>query len=252
MRIPFVKMHGLGNDFVVLDGRAELLPAITAPVARRLAERHEGIGCDQLIVLEPSRTDEAELRMRNFNADGGEVGSCGNASRAVALLVGQAARVETGGGIIAVLPGELAVATFSPALDRHGNSVRGVLACERLSQDLDLHFTHTARVARSTVRASYPIDQSPSLVRRNAEAEAVLADHGKAARGFPDVRANTVPAFALGDYEWILAFEADQLDRIVDLMRHLRATEARRHVREEVPFYTGPRVELGALVAALP
>jgi chlorite dismutase len=61
-----------------------------------------------------------------------------------------------------------------------------------------------------------------------------------------------VPAFALGDYEWILAFEADDLHRIVDLMRDLRATGARRHVREEVPFYTGPRVALGDLVAALP
>ncbi|HVL85589.1 MAG TPA: hydrogen peroxide-dependent heme synthase [Pseudonocardia sp.] len=84
------------------------------------------------------------------------------------------------------------------------------------------------------------------------ERRAMLADHGKAARGFPDVRANTVPSFALGDYEWILAFEADELHRIVDLMRHLRATEARRHVREEVPFYTGPRVEVADLVAALP
>jgi hydrogen peroxide-dependent heme synthase len=84
------------------------------------------------------------------------------------------------------------------------------------------------------------------------ERRQMLADHGKAARGYPDVRANTVPAFALGDYEWILAFEADQLDRIVDLMRHLRATEARRHVREEVPFYTGPRVAPADLVATLP
>ncbi|MGH3615169.1 MAG: chlorite dismutase family protein, partial [Pseudonocardia sp.] len=84
------------------------------------------------------------------------------------------------------------------------------------------------------------------------ERRTMLADHGKAARGFPDVRANTVPAFALGDYEWILAFEADELHRIVDLMRHLRATEARRHVREEVPFYTGPRVQIGDLVATLP
>jgi len=84
------------------------------------------------------------------------------------------------------------------------------------------------------------------------ERRTMLADHGKAARGFPDVRANTVPAFALGDYEWILAFEADELHRIVDLMRHLRATEARRHVREEVPFYTGPRVQIGELVATLP
>jgi peroxiredoxin len=84
------------------------------------------------------------------------------------------------------------------------------------------------------------------------ERRQMLADHGKEARGYPDVRANTVPAFALGDYEWILAFEADQLDRIVDLMRHLRATEARRHVREEVPFYTGPRVAPADLVATLP
>jgi len=80
----------------------------------------------------------------------------------------------------------------------------------------------------------------------------MLADHGKAARSYPDVRANTVSSFALGDYEWILAFEADELHRIVDLMRDLRATEARRHVREEIPFFTGPRVQVGDLVATLP
>jgi hydrogen peroxide-dependent heme synthase len=84
------------------------------------------------------------------------------------------------------------------------------------------------------------------------ERRQMLADHGIAARGYPDVRANTVPSFALGDYEWILAFEADELHRIVDLMRDLRATDARRHVREEVPFFTGPRVPLAELVAALP
>jgi chlorite dismutase len=80
----------------------------------------------------------------------------------------------------------------------------------------------------------------------------MLVEHGKAARGYPDVRANTVASFALGDYEWILAFEADELHRILDLMRDLRATEARRHVREEVPFYTGPRVRLADLVQRLP
>ncbi len=76
------------------------------------------------------------------------------------------------------------------------------------------------------------------------ERRAMLVEHGKAARDYADVRANTLAAFALGDYEWILAFEADELHRIVDLMRELRATEARRHVREEIPFYTGPRVTL--------
>ena len=80
----------------------------------------------------------------------------------------------------------------------------------------------------------------------------LLAEHGKAARDYPDVRANTVAAFALGDYEWLLAFEADELHRIVDLMRALRATGARRHVREEVPFFTGPRVPVADLVATLP
>jgi hydrogen peroxide-dependent heme synthase len=84
------------------------------------------------------------------------------------------------------------------------------------------------------------------------ERRALLAEHGRLARGFPDVRANTVPSFALGDYEWILAFEGDELHRIVDLMRHLRGSEARRHVREEVPFYTGALVPVADLLARLP
>ena len=79
----------------------------------------------------------------------------------------------------------------------------------------------------------------------------MLVEHGQMARGYPDVRANTVASFALGDYEWVLAFEADELHRIVDLMRDLRASEARRHVREEVPFYTGTRVSVEDLVANL-
>jgi hydrogen peroxide-dependent heme synthase len=79
----------------------------------------------------------------------------------------------------------------------------------------------------------------------------MLAEHGKMARTFPDVRANTVASFALGDYEWMLAFEADELHRIVDLMRELRASTARRHVREEVPFYTGVRKPVAELVADL-
>jgi peroxiredoxin len=84
------------------------------------------------------------------------------------------------------------------------------------------------------------------------ERRAMLAEHGKMARGYPDVRANTVSSFALGDYEWMLAFEADELHRIVDLMRHLRGSRARLHVREEVPFYTGRRREIGELIASLP
>ena len=84
------------------------------------------------------------------------------------------------------------------------------------------------------------------------ERRAMLTEHGQMARDYPDVRANTVSSFALGDYEWILAFEADELPRILDLMRHLRASGARRHVREEVPFFTGRRRPVGDIVAALP
>ena len=86
----------------------------------------------------------------------------------------------------------------------------------------------------------------------DSERRAMLSEHGQMARDFADVRANTVASFALGDYEWMLAFEADELHRIVDLMRHLRGSSARRHVREEVPFYTGRRRSVAELVEALP
>jgi chlorite dismutase len=86
----------------------------------------------------------------------------------------------------------------------------------------------------------------------DAERRRLLAEHGQMAREYPDVRANTVSSFALGDYEWILAFEADDLSRIVDLMRHLRGSETRRHVRLEVPFYTGARTPVADLLARLP
>lgn len=102
--IPFTKMHGLGNDFVVLDARAEPLPPMTAKVARALADRRTGIGCDQLVLLEPDA--EHAFRMRIFNSDGGEVEACGNASRAVALLHGAPVTIATGGGPITLEPTE--------------------------------------------------------------------------------------------------------------------------------------------------
>ena len=102
MRVPFVKMHGLGNDFVVLDARADALPPVGSAMAAALADRRTGIGCDQLILLEPSET--ADFRMRIFNPDGGEVEACGNASRAVALLHGARAWIETVGGTLAIEP----------------------------------------------------------------------------------------------------------------------------------------------------
>jgi chlorite dismutase len=84
-----------------------------------------------------------------------------------------------------------------------------------------------------------------------AERRRMLAEHGMMAREYPDVRANTVSCFSLNDYEWMLAFEADELHRIVDLMRHLRAADARRHTRVEIPFFTGRRKPPAQLAADL-
>jgi chlorite dismutase len=80
----------------------------------------------------------------------------------------------------------------------------------------------------------------------------LLAEHGRMAVGFPDVRANTVSAFGLGDYEWLLAFEADDPTRIVDLIRHLRGAEARRYTSNELPFIFGVRKPLADILADLP
>ena len=93
----FHKMHGLGNDFVIIDARhggAAMDPAR----ARAIADRRTGVGCDQLIVLEPS--DVADVRMRIWNADGSEVESCGNATRCVVLLEGRGLTIETLGGVL--------------------------------------------------------------------------------------------------------------------------------------------------------
>lgn len=101
--------------------------------------------------------------------------------------------------------------------------------------------------------AVYPFVRSYEwYLLEDAERRRLLAEHGQMARDYPDVRANTVPSFALGDYEWLLAFEADDLTRIVDLMRHLRGSETRRHVREEIPFYTGRLITPEKLLATLP
>jgi diaminopimelate epimerase len=112
MARQFDKMHGLGNDFVILDARSEPL-RLSEQLARRLADRRRGIGCDQLILLEPSAA--ADLKMRIWNHDGGEVQSCGNAARCVVALTG-AKSIETGGGIVTggKANGEIEVALIEP------------------------------------------------------------------------------------------------------------------------------------------
>src|SRR3569623_1973699 len=89
-------MHGLCNVFVIGDGREQPV-TITAELARAIADRHTGVGCDQLILI--GKSDKADVSMRIWNHDGGEVESCGNASRCVVALTG-AKTSETPGGII--------------------------------------------------------------------------------------------------------------------------------------------------------
>ncbi|PWR22081.1 diaminopimelate epimerase [Zavarzinia compransoris] len=92
--IPFIKMHGLGNDFVIVDSRTSPVE-INEPLAQAIANRRTGVGCDQLIVLETS--DKADVFMRIWNADGTEAGACGNATRCVgALLIAGARRNQVG------------------------------------------------------------------------------------------------------------------------------------------------------------
>ena len=101
MKVPFVKMQGLGNDFVVIDARAAPVP-LSGDAIRRIADRRLGVGCDQLFRLEPS--DGADLFMRIWNPDGSEAGACGNGTRCVAALTG-AHRIETRAGLLDVLGG---------------------------------------------------------------------------------------------------------------------------------------------------
>ncbi len=106
MRLRFTKMHGLGNDFVVLDGVREPI-ALSPAQLKHIADRHFGVGCDQVLLIEPPTSGDTDFRYRIFNADGGEVEQCGNGARCFALYVyeeGMATsaeiRVETAGGIL--------------------------------------------------------------------------------------------------------------------------------------------------------
>lgn len=99
----------------------------------------------------------------------------------------------------------------------------------------------------------YPFVRTPDWYLLSPEERgALLREHGDAGREFPDVLANTTSAFGLGDYEWILCFEADGPERIVHLIRRLRATKARRFTKVEVPFVTGIRKDVVTAVADLP
>jgi diaminopimelate epimerase len=122
LELPFRKMNGLGNDFVVLDARARPVP-VSEEAARAIASRETGIGCDQLIVIEPSA--RADVRMRIWNNEGGEVESCGNASRCIAdLLFKETGRdrctIDTAGGLLHCAPAGDGLVTVDMGVPRFG------------------------------------------------------------------------------------------------------------------------------------
>lgn len=140
---------------------------------------------------------------------------------------------------------------------RLGSHLEPVWSAAALHRPAEFNRSHLpAFLAGEPARAYvcvYPFIRSYDwYVMEDAQRRAMLAEHGQMAREYGDVRANTIASFALNDYEWVLAFEADELDRIVDLMRHLRGAQARRHTRAEIPFFTGIRQPLADVVWELP
>jgi diaminopimelate epimerase len=113
-RTAFRKMHGLGNDFVVLDRRCDPV-AIDAAAVRAIADRHTGIGCDQVLVLEPPRDARAAVFMRILNPDGSEAEACGNGTRCVARLIG----AETGRRVVII---ETAAGLLPATIDAAGSA----------------------------------------------------------------------------------------------------------------------------------
>lgn len=154
--IPFVKMNGLGNDFVVVDGRAERVH-IAAEEARHLADREGGIGCDQVIVLEPSHT--ADVRMRILNADGSEVSACGNATRCVAWLLSdetgrRTVTIDTPAGELVARVGDIDTITVDMGVPRFG------------WQDIPLSepFHDTRQIELQVGPIDNPVMHTPSVV----------------------------------------------------------------------------------------
>jgi diaminopimelate epimerase len=154
--IPFRRMNGLGNDFVVLDARRESI-SLTAEDARRISNREKGAGCDQVIVLEPSKT--ADLFMRIFNADGSEVAACGNATRCVALLLAE----ESGRP-------DVTVDTRAGLLKAHVDNAQSItidMGTPRFAwEDIPLAepFADTTRIELQIGPIDDPVLHSPSVV----------------------------------------------------------------------------------------
>ena len=191
-RLAFTKMEGAGNDFVVIDATKAPF-ALDAVQLRRIADRHFGVGCDQILVVEPSRRSDADFRYRIFNADGGEVEQCGNGARcfvkfvhARGLTAGREIRVETLAGVIAPrleADGEVSVCMGPPrlesplvqAIEVDGTQVEVVILSMGNPHAVQL----VADVARAPVESQGPrIERHPRFPNRvNAGYMQVLDRH---------------------------------------------------------------------------
>ena len=177
MKLRFTKMHGLGNDFVVLDGIAQKVD-LTAAQYRRLADRRLGVGCDQVLVVERATRPDVDFRYRIFNADGGEVEQCGNGARCFVNFVrdhgytrAKRIRVETSGGIIVpeVVDGgevtvDMGVPRFAPAEIPFAGGTEAVV------QPIDVEGEAVAITAVSmgnphAVQAVADVDRAPVLTQ---------------------------------------------------------------------------------------
>ncbi len=178
MKLAFTKMQGAGNDFVVLDGVSRNL-ALTPAQLRRLADRHFGVGCDQILLVEPPRAAGTDFRYRIFNADGGEVEQCGNGARCFVRFVRERGltnkseiRVETAKGIITLqleADGEVTVNMGAPVFD--AKRIPFIADGDALVQAL--------QVGGSTVEISAVSMGNPHAVQLVADVDAApVADQG--------------------------------------------------------------------------
>ena len=200
-RIPFRKMHGLGNDFVVLDQRADPVRIDTA-AARALADRRTGIGCDQLLLLEPARNARAQVFMRILNPDGSEAEACGNGTRCVAALLGaetgrRAVVIETVAGLldaemlsdgrVAIDMGEAKTAWRDIPLAREMDTLRVDLALGPLSEPVC--------TSMGNPHATFFVDDVEGIGTEELKRHGAALEHDKL---FPE-RANIGVATVRGD-----------------------------------------------------
>ena len=165
----FIKMHGLGNDFVVFDSRAEPL-TLSADQTRAIADRRTGIGCDQLIQLEPATDAGADIFMRIRNADGGEVDACGNATRCIGAVLldevdGDEVRVRTGADLLTVTRAGYGLVTVDMGIPR-GDWDEIPLAAEADTLHLDLAYgplSDPAAVSMGNPHATFFVEDVDSV-----------------------------------------------------------------------------------------